>query len=210
MRKLSFLLALVAMVTFSSCGPTIYKADSFETSRAKIKSVAILPFGCSIDAKRLPKNVTIETLKASEQKTGYDVQGNVYTYFLQRNKEYTIEFQDIDQTNAILKKANISYEDILLKDKGEICSLLGVDAVVTGKISMSKPMSEGAAVAVGLLVGAWGATNKSDVALTIHDKNAKLQWRYDYQAAGSVGSSSENLAKALMRNASKKFPYKRI
>lgn len=208
MKKIGFLLGFVALIAFTSCGPTIYKADNFEASKAKVKTVAILPFGCSIDSKRLPKNVTIETLKSSEQKTGYDVQSNVYTYFLQRSKDYTVSFQDIDRTNAILKKNNIAFEDILLKDKAEICTLLGVDAVVTGKISMSKPMSEGAAVALGLLVGAWGSTNKSDVALTIHDKEAKLQWKYDYQASGSVGSSSENLAKALMKNASKRFPYK--
>ena len=209
MKKILFFLGLAATLAFASCGPTIYKSQNFETSRTQVKTVAVIPFGCSIDSKRLPKNVTIETLKASEQKTGYDVQNNVYTYFLQRSDNYTVEFQDIDRTNALLKKANIAYEDIALKDKAELCTLLGVDGIVTGRISMSKPMSEGAAVAVGLLVGAWGATNKSDVTLTIHDKDAKLQWKYDYQASGSVGSSTENLAKALMKNASKKFPYKR-
>lgn len=71
-------------------------------------------------------------------------------------------------------------------------------------------MSEGAAIAVGILVGAWGATNKTDVSMTIHDKkDSKLLWKYDYLAQGSVGSSPEQLARALMRNVSKRFPYKR-
>ncbi|MDB5207026.1 MAG: hypothetical protein JWR72_2101 [Flavisolibacter sp.] len=209
MKKITFLLSFVAMIAFTSCGPTIYKAESFETSQSKIKTLAIIPFNTSIDSKRLPKNVTLETLKQSEEKTGYDVQNNVYTYFLQRNKEYSIEFQDVDRTNAILRKNNLTCSDISLKDRAELCQLLGVDGVVTGKISMSKPMSEGAAVVVGVLFGAWGSTNKTDVTISVHDKEAKLQWKYDYQASGSVGSSSENLAKSLMRNASKKFPYKR-
>ena len=76
----------------------------------------------------------------------------------------------MDRTNAILKKNNLTYAHISLKDRAELCQLLGVDGVVTGKISMSKPMSEGAAVAVGLLVGAWGATNKTDVTISVHDK----------------------------------------
>ena len=209
MKQMTLLLGFVAMIAFTSCGPTIYKAGNFEASQAKIKTLAIIPFNTSIDSKRLPKNITIETLKQSEEKTGYDVQNNVYTYFLQRNKDYSIEFQDVDRTNAILRKNNLTYEDISLKDRAELCQLLGVDGVVTGKISMSKPMSEGAAVAVGVLFGAWGATNKTDVTISVHDKEAKLQWKYDYQASGSVGSSSESLAKSLMKNASKKFPYKR-
>jgi hypothetical protein len=32
-------------------------------------------------------------------------------------------------------------------------------------------------------------------------------WKYDYEAAGSFGSSPNRLVDALMRNASKKFPY---
>jgi hypothetical protein len=48
-----------------------------------------------------------------------------------------------------LKKAGLSYEDITLEDKGELCRLLKVDGIISGKAAMSKPMSEGAAVAVG-------------------------------------------------------------
>ena len=74
---------------------------------------------------------------------------------------------------------------------------------------MEKPMSEGAAVAVGLLVGAWGSTNKVETTINIHDgKTGNLLWKYDYEAQGTVGSSTTELVNALMRNASKKFPYK--
>jgi hypothetical protein len=73
---------------------------------------------------------------------------------------------------------------------------------------MEKPMSEGAAVAVGLLVGAWGNTNKIETTINIHDgTSANLLWKYDYEASGSVGSSTTKLVDALMRNAAKKFPY---
>lgn len=196
------------LVLFASCGPTIYKAANFDDSKDKIKTLAILPFDVSIDAKRLPKGTTVETLKESQEKTGYDIQSNAYTWFLQRQKDYTVTFQDIDKTNALLKKANITYDNIALQDKGELCKLLNVDGIISGKATMSKPMSEGAAVAIGLLAGAWGSTNKTTTSLTIHDTKGSLLWKYDYEASGSVGSSSESLTKALMKNASKKFPYK--
>ncbi|MGZ8558622.1 MAG: hypothetical protein ACXWWC_09825 [Chitinophagaceae bacterium] len=73
---------------------------------------------------------------------------------------------------------------------------------------MEKPMSEGAAIAVGVLIGAWGSTNKVETTINIHDgKSANLLWKYDYEASGSVGSSTTKLVDALMRNAAKKFPY---
>jgi hypothetical protein len=69
-------------------------------------------------------------------------------------------------------------------------------------------MSDGAAVAVGLLVGAWGATNQANITVNIHEADAgKLLWKYDYMAQGSTFSSTETVVDALMRNASKKFPY---
>lgn len=192
----------------TACGPTIYKSNSFQAESTKVRTLAILPFNTTIDSKRLPKGVTIETLKEAQEKTGYDVQSNVYSAFLQRLNEYVVSFQDVDKTNALLRKADIPYNDIALKDKAELCTLLGVDGIISGKITMSKPMSEGAAVALGLLVGAWGSTNKADVALTIHQKDGNLLWKYDYEASGSIGSSAERLAKGLMKNVSKKFPYR--
>ncbi len=69
-------------------------------------------------------------------------------------------------------------------------------------------MSEGAAIAVGLLVGAWGSTNNVQTTININDgKSGDILWKYDYQASGSVGSSTTRLVDGLMRNASKKFPY---
>ncbi len=208
MKKFKTIVAVVFVIIFTACGPTIYKSANFDNSKAKIKTLAILPFNVSIDSKRLPKGTTIETLKESQQKTGYDIQSNSYTWFLQRQKDYSITFQDIDKTNALLNKANITFDNIALQDKGELCKLLGVDGIISGKAIMSKPMSEGAAVAVGLLIGAWGSTNKTSTSLTIHDDTGSLLWKYDYDASGSVGSSAESLTKALMKNASKKFPYK--
>lgn len=208
MKTIKALSTTLLLTIFISCGPTIYKAGNFESSKGSVKTLAILPFTVSIDSKRLPKGTTIETLKESQEKTGYSIQNNAYTWFLQRGKKYSVTFQDVDKTNALLKKANINYDDIALQDKGELCTLLGVDGLISGKATMSRPMSEGAAVTVGLLIGVWGATNKTTTTLSIHDTKGDLLWKYDYNASGSVGSSTENLTRALMKNASKKFPYK--
>jgi hypothetical protein len=56
----------------------------------------------------------------------------------------------------LLKRANISYHSLALQDWGELCKILGVDATLKGKAALSKPISDGSAVALTLLVGYGG------------------------------------------------------
>lgn len=156
--------------------------------------------------------MTVETLKEEEKSTGLSIQNHSYTYFLKEmsKNKYTVTFQDIDKTNSTLTKAGITYDKLNEYSKEELCKTLGVDAVISGKVTMDKPMSDGGAVAVGFIFGVWTSTNKVDVNMTIHDKNnSDLLWKYDWVAEGSIGSSSEQLTKGLMKNVSKKFPYQR-
>lgn len=209
MKKL-MLIAFLPFLFFA-CAPKIYKSTEFSSIAATHKTVAILPAVVSIQLRpNQAKKITIDDIKNSEQTTGYSVQDNMYGWFLRRNEKmkYTVTFQDVNKTNTILKKANISYEDLRTASKKELADLLGVDGVISTSISMEKPMSEGAAVAIGLVAGVWGSTNKADITINIHEhKDGDLIWKYDYQASGSVFSSTSQLVNALMRNASKKFPY---
>ena len=71
----------------------------------------------------------------------YDIQSSAYTWLLQRQEKFTVTFQDIDKSNALIKKAGIAYKDIKLTDKGELCKLLGVDAIISGKATMLVTMN---------------------------------------------------------------------
>lgn len=208
MKRIKFISIVLLSITLASCGPTIYKASNFDENKENVRKLAILPFEVTIDMKRLPKGVTPESIKNSEEKTGYKIQDNAYTWFLKREKDYSVGFQDISKTNSLLKHSNITYEMIASEDKSELCKLLGVDAVISGKAAMARPMSDGAAVALGVLFGAWGNTNNVNTSIVIHDTKGDLLWKYDYNASGSVGSNTTSLTDALMRNASRKFPYK--
>lgn len=208
--KRSILFGSVFLILIS-CGPKIYKSESFSSALARHKTVALLPAEVTLQLRpNEAKKITAEQMKDLVDKTGYDVQDKMYGWFLRRGDKfnYTVTFQDINKTNARLKEANIAYEDLKSKDRSELAKILGVDAVMQGKVVSEKPMSEGAAVAVGLLVGVWGNTNKVQTAINIHDgQTGDLLWKYDYEAHGSVGSSTTRLVDALMRNATKKFPY---
>lgn len=203
--------ALFITFLFVSCGPKIYKSADFNSALAKHKAVAILPADVTTQLRpNQAKKMSEEQIADLSQKTGYDIQDKMYSWFLRRSGKfnYTVTFQDVTKTNALLKQAGIEYKDLATRDRAEIAKILGVDAVLQNRSRMEKPMSEGAAVAVGLLVGAWGSTNKVETTINIHDgKTSNLLWKYDYEASGSVGSSTTKLVDALMRNASKKFPY---
>jgi hypothetical protein len=204
-------LVILLTIFFLSCGPKIYKSAEFDSAFARHKIVAILPAEVTTQLRpNQAKKVTVDQIREMTEKTGYDIQDKMYSWLLRRSGKfhYTVSFQDVSRTNALLKNAGISYEDLQTKDRAELAKLLDVDAVMQDKARMDKPMSEGAAVAIGLLVGAWGATNKVETTINIHDgKSGNLLWKYDYEASGSVGSSSTKLVDGLMRNASKKFPY---
>lgn len=209
--KKTLTLASIALFLFS-CAPKIYKSTEFDSALAKHKTVAILPAAVSMQLRpNEAKKVSPEQMADMVNKTSLEIQDKMYSWFLRRSDKmhYTVTFQDVTKTNSLLKNANISTADLATKDRAELAKLLGVDAVLQNSSKMEKPMSEGAAVAVGLLVGAWGSTNKVTTTINIHDgKTGNLLWKYDYDASGSVGSSTDNLINALMRNASKKFPYK--
>ncbi|GAB2839080.1 hypothetical protein [Ferruginibacter profundus] len=210
MKKI-FTVLTTLIILISGCGPTIYKTADFSDKTSSHKIVAILPADVSIQLRpNEMKKTTPEQISQSEESTGRDIQDKMYSWFLKRSDKfkYTVAFQDISKTNALLSQAGLSYSTLSTKTKEELCSLLGVDAVISSRAAMKKPMSEGAALAVGLLIGSWGNTNDVQTSINIHEgKKGELIWKYDYNASGSVGSSTDRLVNALMRNASRKFPY---
>ncbi len=201
----------LAIVLLESCGPKIYKSADFDNAFAKHKTVAILPADVNTTLRpNESKKVSAEQLGQMNEKTGLAVQDKMYSWFLRRSEkfQYTVTFQDVTRTNALLKQAGVNYNELAAKDRTELAKLLGVDAVLQNRLNMDKPMSDGAAVAVGVVFGVWGNTNRVETTINIHDgKSGNLLWKYDYEASGSVGTSANNLVNALMRNASKKFPY---
>ena len=208
MKNFKIITTLIVLTILSSCA-TIYKSTDLSTRVSKHKNIAFLPFDAVIRYKKMPKNTSIEQLKEMESDMGYIFQEQIYTRFLKKIKYYDIEFQDVSMTNAILKRNGITYANFKEYTKEEIAKLLKVDAIVSGKILSTKPMSEAGALVLGLLTGVGTATNKVDVNLSLHDAiDSKLLFKYDHTHSGGIGSNPERISKALMRAVEKKFPYR--
>lgn len=200
--KLISLLGL-ALVVLSSCAKIFYSPDA-TTLAQKQKMIAIIPPTVSIAAN---KKIDAETLREQQKTESINFQKEMYSWMLKRKMQGKIsqEIQETEITNVKLKKAG--YPESALSPL-EICELLDVDGIMNSNYSLSKPMSEGAAVAIGVVFGSWGSTNKVAVSLNIYDCNSKkLIYNYDNEYSGGVGSSPARLVDEMMRDASKKMPY---
>jgi len=199
----SLFLGLILTLLLSSCAKIFYSPDARSLAHNQ-KIIAIIPPTVSISAS---KKVDAEAMKEQQRTESINSQKEMYSWMLKRKMQGKIsqEIQEIETTNAKLKKAG--YPETPLTT-AELCEVLGVGGIMTSNYGLSKPMSDGAAVAVALLVGAWGSTNEVRVSLSISDcNNKKLIWNYDHKLSGSLGSSPSRLVDGLMRKASKKMPY---
>lgn len=194
---------LLVLFVFSGCAKIYYSPDARVRARAH-KVIAIVPPKVSIAAT---KKIEAEAMKEQQRTESINFQKEMYSWMLRRKMQNKIlvEIQDIETTNA--KLARVGYDASPLSP-AEMCELLGVDGIITSNFALSKPMSDGAAIALGLIGGVWGATNNTTVTLEIHDlETRKLLWNYNHKLSGSVGSSPATLVDNLMRNASNQMPY---
>ncbi len=206
------LLGIIAVSSIFGCAKT-YTAPDFDTYYKTHQMVSILPFKVTYDPSKLPKDMTEERLQKIEHDEALELQLQLFINFLERKStknNYTVDFQDVSQTNILLVQAGLQIDSLEIYTMKQIRDVLGTDGIISGHIRRSKPMSAGAAIALGVLLGIWGSTNEVNVTVNIHDgESGKLLWNYEHQATGSVGSSSESLAKNLVSDISQKFPYRK-
>ncbi len=201
--KRSIIILFAATLLLQSCAKIFYSPDATPLARAQ-KVIAIAPPRVAIAAR---KNIDGIALIEQQKTESVNFQREMYGWMLKRKMQGTIfvDIQDVETTNAKLANAGFNIGQILSPD--DMCNILGVDGILTSNYSLSKPMSEGAAIAAAILVGFWGATNEAAVSLSIHDQSAnKMIWNFDHKLSSSLGSPAR-LVDALMRQASREMPY---
>jgi hypothetical protein len=200
-RSLFFLIAITFL--FQSCAKVFYAPDArYLASTHKI--IAIIPPTVSIAARR---KVDAAALIEQQKTESINFQREMYSWMLKRKMQGKIfvDIQDVETTNA--KLAAAGYGDTNFLTPSDISKVLNVDGILTSNYSLSKPMSEGAAIAMAVIVGEWGPTNEAVASLSIHDsRSEKMIWNYDHRLSSTMGSPVR-LVDDLMREASRKMPY---
>ena len=203
MKLSSYFFIVGLSLLISSCAKIYYSPDAY-TLAHEHKNIAIVPPTVSIAASN---RISAEAMIEQQKTESLNFQKEMYSWMLKRKTQGYIlqEIQEIETTNA--KLINAGYPETPLTTE-EICEVLGVDGIMKSNYSLSKPMSEGAAIALAVIVGTSGTTNEVHVTLSIHDcSETKMIWNYDHTYSGSVGSSPARLVDGLMRHASKRMPY---
>lgn len=188
-----------------SCSPKLPTAEQLDLA-SHHRVIAVLPAEIHIESMR---GTTAEERLKAEQEGMWRYQKEMQVWLFKRKEQgrLNVVLAPTDETNAILKKAGHFDEKALTP--AEICELLQVDAIVTSQYTLRQPMSTGLAIALGVLFNIWTATNQSFAVMDIHDrKTGQVVWRYQRAASGSAGSSLPQLVNGLMRNASRKLPYR--
>ena len=161
--------------------------------------MAIVPFVVNMSSGNRGKEITKADLLAEEETQLLNFKRAVYTEFLEKveKNKVTVIFQDIDDTNTLIRRAGgVDEQGRINFTKSELGELLGVDAVISGSMILSKAMSTAAAAVTTVLVG-WGKSNEAKINLAIHDSaSGTLVWSYDHTASGGVISSPEQWQKA--------------
>lgn len=190
----------------------IYTNPRFKTIAQNHKVLAILPFKTRLQLrpKEVEKNGGPAGVAVLEKREGLDVQSAMHSYFLKRKEsnDLSIDVQDPSRTNSLLERNGITYETQSGFTPEELARFLGVDGIVSGTFESTQPMSNGAALAMSMVVGFGGATNTGKMMISINDgKNGELLWKYDKTLSRGFGSNTGSIVTTIMRKASRQLPY---
>jgi hypothetical protein len=212
MKKYFYLLTFVLGITLTTnaqeSAKQIFESPKLKEEINNHKLAAILPFKVSIKYRKQPKNFNAEANRDQEKSMSTTLQNSMYTFLLRKGSKYKVEFQDVEKTNILLKKAGMLDKlDEFTKD--EIAKVLGVDAVIGGTFESEQSQSEGAAIATAVLLGGLGGkTGSGTSVLTINNgRDGELLWRFFKTMDDNIMSSTDDLVERMMRKISRNFPY---
>lgn len=211
--KKSLLTLLVIILSYSAKAQfegskQIFESPKLKAEIANHKLVAILPFNTKITYKKQPKNFNPEANRDQEKTMSKSIQSSMYTFLLRKGKNYTVEFQDVDKTNILLKKAGMLDKlDEFTKD--EIAKVLGVDAIIGGNFETEQTKSEAGAIATAVLFGGFGGkTGTGTLTLMLNNgPTGDLLWRFFKTMDDGITTSTDDLVERMMRKVSRNFPY---
>ena len=218
----------LAVLTFnfvlSGQSKEIYTHPDFDSISRDHKTLAILPFDVTLRLRpKEMKKLEPEDLKKMEVAEGKAVQHALQAYFLKQKDSCKVSFQDITKTNALLAEVGWSADSLRLKNKINICRQLQIDGIITGTVFTKKPMSDEVAAtlhtldiiaSIITLSPAWGGggkTNSGTCTVNVYEAKAgELLWKYEKTLSRGLGSDTQSVINAMMRKASKRFPYEDI
>lgn len=208
MKRIFFTLCCLS-VFLSNAQTNIYESRKFDALTEDHELLAIVPFLTHLD---LENEISKKELRAREEKEGYAVQNALETYFSQRRKrkKFSVEFQNIKNTNALLAQNNIDYDNIDIHTVKELSEILGVDGIISGNLDLNVLLSDGVDTKFNFMDYFLGDADYGRIGIKISDgKTGKLLWKYEKEINKKSGKNTDDLIDRMMKQAARKFPYDR-
>lgn len=209
MKKITLILLFISF--YSNSQTKLYIHPDGDNYAENTKSIALLPLRVQVKLRpKQLKDFTSEQIIQMQKDEALDIQKGMHSWFLTRKKrgELTANVQTPARTNALLRKAGVDIHDVEAFLPSELGKILGVDCVVMGTFETSKPMSDAAGIAIGVLFGGIAATNTAVCNLDFYDtRDDELVVNYLKKVNGSLGSDSQDLINVLMRKVTRRIPY---
>ncbi len=186
---------------------SIYESNRFDALSESHQVLAILPFLARLELEQKTSKKEVDKLA---EKEGYAVQDALETYFSRRKKrkKFNVEFQNIEDTNAILAKNGITYENMDVYTTKELSKILNVDGIISGNLDLNILLSKGVDTEFSFLDYFNGSSDYGRIGLKISDGNTgKLLWKYEKEITKKTGRNTSELIDRMMKLAAKKFPY---
>ncbi|MDC6367499.1 MULTISPECIES: hypothetical protein [Flavobacteriaceae] len=205
MKKLLTLIMLFT-VSLTVAQKNIYEHRRFDELSKDHKILAIIPFIANLELK---ENIDAQELSRLAEREGYAVQNALETYFSKRKKrkKFNVDFQNIENTNAILSQNDIDYNNLDIYTTQELCKILKVDGIISGNLRLNILLSKGVPTNFSLL-DYFRDANYGRIGIKVSDGDTgKLLWKYEKSIDKKTGKNTTELIDKMMRLASRKFPY---
>lgn len=185
----------------------IYLSNRFDALSSEHEVLAIIPFFTNLE---LGEEIEPGEVRRLEQQEGYAVQDALETYFGRgkKRKKFSVDFQNSEDTNALLAKNEISFENIDRYTIKELSEILKVDGIVSGNMDVNILLSNGVPTDLSFLDYILEDADYGRIGIKISDgRTGKLLWKYEHEINRKSGKNTDELIDKMMKKAARKFPY---
>lgn len=220
-------ISTVAMLSLTSC-KSYFIASDFDDRTRDDKTIAILPFEMVFTGK-IPENLTEDDIANMNEQDSKSFMVSFYNETLastkRGRKQMRVSVQHYDKTLSILEQNNIDVRTSWSEDPQKLADMLGVDAVVKGRIQKHRFMSDmasyGISTGVKVITVATGAdpwnwipmnvTTAKEIQsnYTLVDADGTALWSIGYDYDADYRQSAEDVVECINEKSVKHFPYRK-
>ena len=185
------------LLLLSGCGKPYMVEDFESTYKPRASIVAIAPLS----------NLSTEP---EGERADEAIREEIYSEMARHQEEFTVEIQDIAETDMILSRHNLSAEEAARLPGEDLCRLLGVDIVMKGSVFkyLSKSILEQAAEKA--VFDTVTATSEIKARLSIYEaEEGKLVWQQDFEPKRTEPNSMDLLRQDVAWSLARSFPYRK-